>query len=99
MSHFIGLVFLRPDADLDATLECFDEQNEEYMEFVDKTDEVKADYEKLPESCPMEGNYTKEEDETDLINQIWDEAPDTLTPEQEEAFWKPYNKKDYPTPI
>ena len=98
MSHFIGLVFLRPDADLDATLECFDEQNEEYMEFVDKTDEVKADYEKLPESCPSEGKYTKEQDETDLINQIWDEAPDTLTPEQEEAFWKPYNKRDYPTP-
>ena len=63
MSHYIGLVFLRPDADLEKTLECFDEQNEEYMEFVDKTDEVKADYEKLPESCPYNGKYTKEQDE------------------------------------
>lgn len=98
MSHFIGLVFLRPDADIDATLECFDEQNEEYMEFVDKTDEVKAEYEELPESCPSEGKYTKEEDATDLINKIWDEAPDMLTPEEEEAFWRPYDKKNYPTP-
>ena len=98
MSHFIGLVFLRPDADLEETLAPFNEQDEEYMEFVDKTDEVKADYENLPESCPLRGKYTKEEDETDLINKIWDEAPDTLTPEQEKAFWKPYNKKNYPTP-
>ena len=98
MSHYIGLVFLRPDADLEETLAPFNEQDEEYMEFVDKTDEVKAEYEKLPESCPYEGKYTKEQDETDFINQIWDEAPDTLTPEQEEAFWKPYNKRDYHTP-
>ena len=98
MSHFIGLVFLRPDADIDATLECFDEQNEKYMEFVDKTDEVKAEYEKIVDSCPSEGKRMNEEDLTDDINKIWDEAPYELTPEQEEAFWKPYNKKDYPTP-
>ena len=98
MSHFIGLVFLRPDADLDSTLECFDEQNEEYMEFVDKTDEVKAEFAKLPESCPSEGTYTEEIDRTDLVNEIWDNAVDELSEEEEKEFWKPYTKKEYPTP-
>ena len=41
MSHFIGLVFLRPGDDLENVLAPFNEQDEEYMEFVDKTDEVK----------------------------------------------------------
>ena len=35
MSHFIGLVFLRPNADLEETLAPFNEQDEEYMEFVE----------------------------------------------------------------
>lgn len=98
MSHFIGLVFLRPDADLDLTLAPFNEQDEEYMEFVDKTDEVKETYDKLPETCPTEGTYTEEIDCTDEVNDIWDNAVDELTEEQEKGFWKPYNKKDYPTP-
>jgi hypothetical protein len=92
------LVFLRPDADLDETLAPFDEQGEEFMEFVDKTDEVKAEYDKLPDSCPSEGTYTEELDLTDEVNKIWDEAPDELDEEQEKSFWKPYCKKDYPTP-
>lgn len=98
MSHFIGLVFLRPDADLDTTLECFDEQNEEYMEFVDKTDEVKGAWEKLRESCPKKGTFTETIDRTDMVNEIWDNAPDALDEEDEKEYWKPYTKKDYPTP-
>ena len=52
MSHFIGLVFLRPSDDLDEVLAPFNEQDEEFMEFVDKTDEVKEAWEKIPETCP-----------------------------------------------
>ena len=70
MSHFIGLVFLHPAADLDQVLEPFNEQNEEYMEFNDCTDEVKAKWKEVPDSCPSEGTYTKVEDMTDEINQI-----------------------------
>ena len=101
MSHFIGLVFVDPmENDLDTMLEPFDEQTEDpaYLEFVDKTDEVKKTFEEMPDSCPSTGTYTRTIDETDLINRIWDEAPDELEEEQEKAFWKPYNKKDYPTP-
>ena len=98
MSHFIGLVFLRPDADLDETLAPFNEQDEEYMEFVDKTDEVKAEYDKLPESCPSTGTYTDEIDRTDEVNRIWDEAADEPEEGSEDLFWKPYTKKEYPTP-
>ena len=98
MSHFIGLVFLRPDADLDETLAPFNEQDETFMEFVDKTDEVKERWDKLPETCPSEGTFTEEIDRTDLINGIWDEAADTLSPEDENAFWKPYTKDKYRTP-
>ena len=98
MSHFIGLVFLRPDADLDETLAPYCEQDENYMEFVDKTDEVKAEYDKLPEVCPTEGTFTQEEDMTDTVNKIWDEAADTLSPEDEKEFWKPYTKDEFPTP-
>lgn len=98
MSHFIGLVFLRPDADLDETLAPFNEQDETFMEFVDKTDEVKERWDKLPETCPSEGTFTEEIDRTDLINKIWDNAADTLSPEDENAFWKPYTKDKYPTP-
>ena len=98
MSHFIGLVFLRPDADLDTTLECFDEQNEEYMEFVNETDEVKEKWDKMPETCPTEGTFIEEIDRTDMVNEIWDEAADSLSPEDENAFWKPYTKDKYPTP-
>ena len=98
MSHFIGLVFLRPDADLDETLAPFNEQDEEFMEFVDKTDEVNAEWEKLRDTCPTEGTYTETIDRTDMVNEIWDNAPDALDEEDEKEFWKPYTKKDYPTP-
>lgn len=98
MSHFIGLVFLRPDADLEETLAPFDEQNELYMQFVDKTDEVKDAYAKLPDTCPSEGTFVEEIDRTEMVNQIWNEAADTLSPEDEDAFWKPYTKDKYPTP-
>lgn len=98
MSHFIGLVFLRPDADLEEVLAPFNEQDETFMEFVDKTDEVKEKWEKIPETCPSEGTFTEEIDRTDLVNEIWDEAEDTLSPEDENALWKPYTKDKYPTP-
>lgn len=98
MSHFIGLVFVRPQDDLDEILAPFNEQDEKYMEFVDKTDKVKAEYEKLPESCPSEGTFTEEIDRTDMVNQVWDEAADSLSPEDENTFWKPYTKDKYPTP-
>ena len=68
------------------------------MEFVDKTDEVKEKWEKIPASCPSEGTYIEEIDRTDLINEIWDEAEDTLSPENEGAFWVGYTKDKYPTP-
>ena len=98
MSHFIGLVFLRPDADLEETLAPFNEQDEEYMEFVDKTDEVKEKWDKIPESCPSEGTFIEEIDRTDEVNEVWDNAADTLPPEKEDSFWKPYTKDKYPTP-
>jgi hypothetical protein len=98
MSHFIGLVFLRPNDDLDEVLAPFNEQDEEFMEFVDKTDEVKEEWEKIPETCPSEGTFIEEIDRTDLVNKIWDEAEDTLSPEDENALWKPYTKDKYPTP-
>ena len=97
MSHFIGLVFVDPNGqDVDELLAPYNEQDETYMEFQDKTDEVKELYDKMPDSVPSEGKFIEEIDRTDLINQIWDEAPDE--PEHEDEFWKPYNKKDYPTP-
>jgi len=98
MSHFIGLVFLRPDDDLEEVLAPFNEQDEEFMEFVDKTDEVKERWDKMPESCPSEGTFTEEIDRTDLVNEIWDEAEDVLSPENEGAIWTPYTKDKYPTP-
>lgn len=98
MSHFIGLVFLRPDADLEETLAPFNEQDEEYMEFVDKTDEVKEKWEKIPATCPSEGTFTKEIDRTDEVNEVWDEAEDVLPKEKEDALWMPYTKDKYPTP-
>ena len=98
MSHFIGLVFLRPSDDLEEVLAPFNEQDEEFMEFVDKTDEVKEKWDKMPESCPSEGTFTEEIDRTDLVNQIWDEAEDVLPPENEGAIWTPYTKDKYPTP-
>lgn len=98
MSHFIGLVFLRPDADLEETLAPFNEQDEKYMEFVDKTDEVNEKWDKIPESCPSEGTFTEEIDRTDMVNEVWDNAADSLSPEDEDNFWKPYTKDKYPTP-
>ena len=98
MSHFIGLVFVRPEDDLDEILAPFNEQDETYMEFVDKTDEVKAEYEKLPESCPSEGTYIDTIDRTDMVNEIWDNAADEPEEGAEDKFWKPYTKKEFPTP-
>ena len=98
MSHFIGLVFLRPSDDLDEVLAPFNEQDETFMEFVDKTDEVKEKWAKVPATCPSEGTFIEEIDRTDMVNEIWDNAEDTLSPEDEDAFWKPYTKDKYPTP-
>jgi hypothetical protein len=98
MSHFIGLVFLRPDADLEEILAPFNEQDELYMQFVDKTDEVKEEWDKMPETCPSEGTYTEEIDRTDMVNEIWDNAEDKLSPEDEGGLWTPYTKDKYPTP-
>ena len=98
MSHFIGLVFLRPSDDLEEVLAPFNEQDEAFMEFVDKTDEVKEKWEKIPATCPKEGTFTEEIDRTDLVNEIWDEAESFLSPEDEDAIWKPYTKDKYPTP-
>lgn len=98
MSHFIGLVFLRPQDDLDEVLAPFDEQDEEYMEFVDKTDEVKTEFDKLPESCPSEGTFIEEIDQTDSINEIWDNADDEPEEGSEDKIWRPYTKKEFPTP-
>ena len=98
MSHFIGLVFLRPNDSLEEVLAPFDEQDETFMEFVDKTDEVKEKWEKIPATCPKEGTFTEEIDRTDLINEIWDEAESFLSPENENAMWTPYTKDKYPTP-
>lgn len=89
---------MRPENDLEQTLAPFDEQNEDYFEFVDKTDVVKAEYEKLPDTCPKEGTFTDIIDRTDLVNEIWDNAADELDPEDEKEFWKPYTKKEFPTP-
>lgn len=98
MSHFIGLVFVRPEDDLDEILAPFNEQDEEFMEFVDKTDEVKTEFDKLPESCPSEGTFIEEIDRTDLVNEIWDKAADEPEEGSEDKLWRPYTKKEYPTP-
>jgi hypothetical protein len=98
MSHFIGLVFLRPEDSLEDVLAPFNEQDETYMEFVDKTDEVKAEFEKLPESCPTEGTFIEEIDRTDMVNEIWDNAKDEPEPGEEDRLWRPYTKKEFPTP-
>ena len=98
MSHFIGLVFLRPSDDLEEVLAPFNEQDEAFMEFVNKTDEVKEKWEKIPETCPSEGTFTEEIDRTDMVNEIWDEAEDVFPPEKEDALWRPYTKDKYPTP-
>ena len=99
MSHFIGLVFVNPmEAGLDEMLEPFGEENEDYFSFEDCTDEVKKAYDELPDELPESGEYWREIDRTEEINKIWDEAPEELDEEQENSFWKPYTKKDYPTP-
>ena len=101
MSHFIGLVFVDPSwNDLDTMLEPYNEQTEDpaFLEFVDTTDEIKEAYDKLPDTTPLMGKFTEMLDETDLINRIWNEAPDELNEEDEDKLWKPYTKKEYPTP-
>lgn len=100
MSHFIGLVFVPGDNDLDTMLLPYDEQTEDpdYLEFEDCTQEVKDLFAKLPDTLPSEGKFQELIDRTEEVQKIWKEAPDQLSEEQEKAFWKPYNKKDYPTP-
>lgn len=102
MSHFIGLAFVDPsENDLETMLEPYNEQTEDafYLEFVDKTDEVKEMFDTMPESCPSRGTFTETLDKTDLINEIWENAPDKLDDEQKEKdFWRPYSKEEYPTP-
>lgn len=101
MSHFIGLVFVDPmENDLETMLEPFDEQTEDpdYLEFADCTKEVKELYDKMPDSLPKEGKFKEMLDRTDLVLDIWKNAPDQLDEEQEKAMWRPYSKKEYPTP-
>ena len=93
--NFIGLVFLRPENDLEEVLAPFD--SDDYWEFVDLTSEIKKEYEKLPDTCPSEGIYTRVEDVTDFVNKLWDEAVDEPDTEYE-GIWKPYTKQDFPTP-
>ena len=92
------MVFLRPNDDLEEVLAPFNEQDETFMEFVDKTDKVKEQWDKTPETCPSEGTYTEEIDRTDMVNEIWDRAEDKLYPEDEGGFWTPYTKDKFPTP-
>ena len=99
MSHFIGLVFVPSHNELEEMLEPFNEQDETYMEFVDKTDEVEQEYAKLRDSCPKEGTFIDTIDRTDLINEIWDEAKDKLDEEDKKSFFQPYTKDKYPTPM
>ena len=101
MSHFIGLVFVDPmENDVETMLEPFNEQTEDpaYLEFKDKTEEVKKEFESMPKSCPKEGKYLETQEVTDEVKRIWEEAPDALDEEQEKGLWKPYSKKEYPTP-
>lgn len=49
MSHFIGLVFHDCDTDLESLLAPFNEQDENYFQFIDRTNKVMETWEKLPE--------------------------------------------------
>ena len=100
MSHYIGLVFVPSDNDLDTMLAPYDEQtdNEEFIDFVDCTKEVKEKYESLPDTLPAEGKFTEEIDKTDEVNEIWEKSPDELSEEQKHSIWQPYSKDRYPTP-
>ena len=60
------------------------------------TDEVRAEWEKVPDTCPSEGTFTETIDRTDMVNEIWDEAPDAF--EDEGEYGRPYTKKEFPTP-
>lgn len=50
MSHFIGLVFHDCDTNYEDLLAPFNEQDEHYFSFQDRTDEVKERWEKLPDN-------------------------------------------------
>ena len=50
MSHFIGLVFVNTNENnLETMLEPYDEQDERFMDFEDRTEEVEAEYDALPD--------------------------------------------------
>lgn len=50
MSHFVGLVFVNEDeSNLDFNLECYNEQDEKYFEFEDRTEELEEKFNSLPE--------------------------------------------------
>ena len=49
MSHFIGLVFADASTNYEELLAPYNEQDEDYCEFQDRTDEVRERWEKLPE--------------------------------------------------
>ena len=54
--HYIGLVFVNKDVDnVDTILEPFDEQNEDYKEFEDRTEEVEDLFARLPEKDDESG--------------------------------------------
>lgn len=58
MSHFIGLVFVDTEANnLDDVLAPFNEQDDDYCEFVDKTDEVTEKFTSLPEKDNEDEKY------------------------------------------
>lgn len=50
MSHFIGLVFVDTnETNLETMLEPYNEQDERFMDFEDRTEEVEAEYDALPD--------------------------------------------------
>ena len=50
--HYIGLVFVNPNDTLEDVLEPFDESNDKYYEFIDLTDEVVSEWNRMPDTLP-----------------------------------------------
>lgn len=50
--HYIGLVFVNPNDTLEDVLEPFNENNEKYYEFIDLTDEVISEWNRMPDTLP-----------------------------------------------